>query len=200
MSPGAVQLTTVSWNTSLLSMDGEASGTDLAGAAGWMGPEQATGSTSEVLMVEDGPVMMSGSLVTFNAWFRGFHGYASIVVCIFGVCTNFFNITILMRKDMRTPTNILLMWLAVSDILTMVPYIPFAANFYCPPSDPVSRPERFSYGWVLYMLLMVNFAATTHTISIWIGVALAAVRFVQMRSTSRGPVAKERRIRHAKVS
>lgn len=146
------------------------------------------------------PAHLSDNLIAFHLWFQNVHGYASIVVCIFGIFTNFFNITILMRKDMRTPTNIMLMWLAVSDVLTMVPYIPFAANFYCPPASPYTHPERFTHGWVVYMLVMINFVATTHTISIWIGVSLAAVRFVQMKSTSRGPVAKERRIRQVKVS
>jgi hypothetical protein len=36
------------------------------------------------------------------------------------------------------------------------------------------------------MLILVNVAATTHTISIWLGVALAVFRFVQMRTTSSG--------------
>lgn len=150
--------------------------------------------------VQVDPAHLFDNLITFHLWFQKVHGYASIVVCIFGIFTNFFNITILMRKDMRTPTNIMLMWLAVSDVLTMVPYIPFAANFYCPPASPDTHPERFTRGWIVYMLVMINFVATTHTISIWIGVSLAAVRFVQMKSTSRGPVAKERRIRQVKVS
>ncbi|KAK7483093.1 hypothetical protein BaRGS_00025661 [Batillaria attramentaria] len=145
------------------------------------------------------PAKLSHGLLAFHLWFQGVHGYASIVVCVFGITTNFFNITILMRKDMRTPTNFLLMWLAVADVLTMLPYIPFVANFYCPPSTPYDAPERFTYGWVMYMLLMVNFVATTHTISIWIGVSLAAFRFIQMKSTSRGPLAKERRMKQVKA-
>lgn len=138
-------------------------------------------------------------LMVFHLWFMGVHGYASVTVCVFGIFTNIFNITVLVRRDMRTPTNVLLLWLAVSDILTMVPYIPFAINFYCPPSVPLDAPERFSYGWLLYMLVMINVVATTHTISIWIGVSLAAFRFVQIKSTTRGPLAKERRIKQAKV-
>ncbi|XP_070206920.1 G-protein coupled receptor dmsr-1-like [Littorina saxatilis] len=154
------------------------------------------GATTKVM----DPARLQDGLTTFYWWFQGVHGYASIVICVFGIVTNLFNVTILMRKDMRTPTNIFLMWLAISDILTMVPYIPFAAHFYCPANiTPFSHPERFTYGWIMYMLAMVNFVATTHTVSIWIGVALAAVRFVQMKSTSRGPVAKERRIYQVKV-
>ncbi|XP_046564554.1 G-protein coupled receptor dmsr-1-like [Haliotis rubra] len=150
-------------------------------------------NASHVAMQPDQP-----ALLQFYSWFLGIHGYASVVVCIFGVFTNIFNITILTRRDMRTPTNILLTWLAVSDILTMAPYIPFAIHFYCPPADPRVNPEKFTYNWIMYMLFLINITATTHTISNWLGVSLAVFRFVQMRSTSRGPLAKERRIRHVK--
>jgi hypothetical protein len=61
---------------------------------------------------------------------------------VFGIATNFVNISILLRRDMRTNTNILLMWLAVFDILTMAPYMPFLAYFYCPPVSPIDHPER----------------------------------------------------------
>ncbi|KAK6176519.1 hypothetical protein SNE40_014787 [Patella caerulea] len=139
------------------------------------------------------------ALREFESSFSIFHGYASIVVCIFGVCTNIFNITILTRRDMRTPTNIILSWLAVADILTMLPYIPFAIHFYCPNSPPFIAPEKYSYKWILYMLFVINSAATTHTISNWLGVSLSFFRFLQMRSTSRGPLAKERRITQVKI-
>ncbi|ESO85162.1 hypothetical protein LOTGIDRAFT_94839, partial [Lottia gigantea] len=135
----------------------------------------------------------------FHQWFSNFHGYASIIVCIFGISTNIFNISVLTRKDMRTPTNILLTWLAVADILTMVPYIPFAIHFYCPNTSPFETPEKYTYNWILYMIFVVNSAATTHTISNWLGVSLSVFRFMQMRSTSRGVLAKQRRLKHVKV-
>lgn len=138
-------------------------------------------------------------LFQFASWFTGIHGYASLIVCTFGVFTNIFNITILSRDDMRSPTNLMLTWLAVSDILTMVPYIPFAVHFYCVYDPMMFTPEKFSKGWTVYMLILVNLAATTHTISIWLGVALAVFRFVQMRTTSSGPLARRRSMKQAKM-
>lgn len=138
-------------------------------------------------------------LFQFASWFTGVHGYVSLIICTFGVCTNVFNITILSRQDMRSPTNVMLTWLAVSDILTMIPYIPFAIHFYCV-FDPMDiSPEKFSRGWTTYMLILVNLAATTHTISIWLGVALAVFRFTQMRTTATGPIARKRSMKHAKI-
>lgn len=137
-------------------------------------------------------------LFQFATWFTGIHGYASLIVCTFGVCTNIFNITILSRNDMRSPTNLMLTWLAVSDILTMVPYIPFAVHFYCV-YDPMSNePEKFTKGWTVYMLILVNLAATTHTISIWLGVAIAVFRFLQLRTTASGPIVRRRNMKQAK--
>lgn len=152
------------------------------------GVAMETNITDIVLQEEPGitPLMQVGT------WFASIHGYASLIVCFFGIPTNIFNITVLARKDMRSPTNALLTWLAVSDILTMVPYVPFVIHFYCAYGpDDVSR-DKFSYEWVMYMLFLINFAATTHTISIWLGVSLAVFRFVQLRSTRKGPIARQR--------
>ncbi|XP_076085650.1 G-protein coupled receptor dmsr-1-like [Mytilus galloprovincialis] len=139
------------------------------------------------------------ALFQFASWFTGVHGYVSLIICTFGVCTNIFNITILSRSDMRSPTNVMLTWLAVSDILTMIPYIPFAIHFYCV-FDPMDvSPEKFTKQWTTYMQILVNLAATTHTISIWLGVALAVFRFVQMRTTATGPIARKRSMKQAKT-
>ncbi|XP_052212274.1 G-protein coupled receptor dmsr-1-like [Dreissena polymorpha] len=129
---------------------------------------------------------------TFGGWFTSIHGYSSLIVCLFGIPTNIINITVLSRKDMRNPTNALLCWLAVSDLLTMMPYVPFVIHFYCAfdPSD--SSPEKLTFSWVMYMLFLINFVATTHTISNWLGVSLAVFRYVQLRSTEKGTVAKRR--------
>lgn len=132
-------------------------------------------------------------LIEIGSWFSSIHGYASLIVCLFGISTNVFNITVLARRDMRSPTNALLTWLAVSDILTMIPYVPFVIHFYCAYKPEDASPEKYSYAWVMYMLFLINFAATTHTVSIWLGVSLAVFRFVQLRSTSKGPIARKRR-------
>ena len=138
------------------------------------------------------PEVQETPLMQIGRWYSSIHGYASLIVCLFGICTNIFNITVLARKDMQTPTNILLTWLAVSDILTMIPYVPFVCHFYCAFSPDDMSPEKFSYGWVVYMLFVINVGATTHTISIWLGVALAVFRFVQIRSTSKGTLVRQR--------
>lgn len=67
----------------------------------------------------------------FNRMYQEVHGYLSIVVCAFGICSNIINIIVLTRKTMITPTNCLLTAIAVADLLTMVSYLPYSAYFYC---------------------------------------------------------------------
>jgi hypothetical protein len=74
----------------------------------------------------------------------------------------------------------------------MIPYVPFVIHFYCAFSPEDISPEKYSYTWGMYMLFLINFAATTHTISIWLGVSLAVFRFLQLRSTAKGTVARRR--------
>lgn len=131
-------------------------------------------------------------LNTIGSWITSVHGYTSLTVCLFGIPTNLINITVLSRKDMRNATNALLCWLAVADLLTMVPYVPFVIHYYCAFDPKDMSPEKLTYSWAIYMLFLINFAATTHTISNWLGVSLAVFRFVQLRSTAKGTVAKRR--------
>lgn len=52
-------------------------------------------------------------------------------ICIFGTIANIFNVIVLTRKEMaKAPINIILKWLAVTDIFVMLEYIPFSIYMY----------------------------------------------------------------------
>ena len=70
-------------------------------------------------------------LYEFQRWYARYHGYVSLLVCLYGIVTNVFNIIELTRKNMVSPTNLILTGLAITDLLTMISYVPFALNFYC---------------------------------------------------------------------
>ena len=124
-------------------------------------------------------------LVEFSSWYAGYHGYISILVCVFGIICNGFNIVVLTRKEMISSTNYILTGLAVSDLLTMASYVPFALQFYCIHGLEPS-PTRNSWKWVMFMQFHFNFTVTTHTISILLGVMLAIFRYVYLRLASDG--------------
>ncbi|KAF0313930.1 Sex peptide receptor [Amphibalanus amphitrite] len=115
--------------------------------------------------------------------YRPWHGYLALFVCLFGSVANLFNIAVLTRKEMRSPTNVILTGLAVADLMVMVEYIPFAYRRHIS-----TIKDTFSYPDTLYILFHAHFAQVFHTISIWMTVMLAVWRFlsiVHMHTASR---------------
>jgi len=128
-------------------------------------------------------------LSRYSVWYAAYHGYVSLVVCAVGIVGNAFNIVVLTRPNMASSsTNCILTALAVSDLLTMVVYVPFAVQFYCrrdlvPAADtPSFTPDRANtLGWTTFLLFYVHTSVTAHTISIWLAVLLSVVRFAFVR-------------------
>ena len=97
---------------------------------------------------------------------------------------------------METPVNQILTWLAVSDIFTMLSYVPFAIHFYCYGGK---LSERNSHGWMIFMIFHINLTSTTHTISIWMCVLLAVVRYLHIRKPTRTTLFRKRRMNRTKI-
>ncbi|KAJ6644548.1 G-protein coupled receptor dmsr-1 [Pseudolycoriella hygida] len=109
--------------------------------------------------------------------YKSFHGYVSLVVCIFGTIANILNIIVLTRKDMsKTPINMILKWLAVADMFVMIEYIPFSYFHYISPEG-----HRYAYTWATFLLFHMNFTQILHTISISLTVTLAVWRYVAIK-------------------
>lgn len=124
-------------------------------------------------------------LEAYAHWYWHIHGYVSLVICTFGIPTNIVNVIILTRKSMRTPINCILTGIAVSDILTMLSYMPFAVHFYI--MFGLERtPEKYSFGWTLFLGIHAGVSVTTHTVSIWLAVCMSIVRYVFLRSKGTG--------------
>lgn len=114
-------------------------------------------------------------LDSFHSWYSQIHGWASLLVCIFGSIANILNIAVLTRREMRSPTNMILTGLAVADLLVMIEYIPYAVHMYL---YKRSRRDTFTYGWSVFVLFHSNFAQVCHTISICLTVTLAIWRYI----------------------
>jgi hypothetical protein len=125
-------------------------------------------------------------LELFSCWYGNYHGYVGMIVCMFGILANILNIVILTKKNMQTSTNCILTGLAVSDLLTMSSYLPFAYHFYVMYPGPVTNPDKNAFGWMAFMMFNALFTATTHTVSIWIGVVLAIFRYIYVRLSTEG--------------
>lgn len=139
------------------------------------------------------------TLQTISLKYMAIHGYLSLIVCFFGIPTNIINITVLTRRHMQTPINCILTSMAVFDILTMCSYVPFALHFYCYYPPGFISDEKNSYGWMSFLVFHVNFSATVHTISIWLGVSLAIFRFRHIQSPAKGSLTRMRRLIRARL-
>lgn len=111
-----------------------------------------------------------------SASYQGIHGYVSTSVCVFGIISNLMNIVVLTRRSMITPTNCLLTALAISDLLTMVVYLPYVMYFHCVTLPAGTYPHP--WGWIVYLLFNSYFTITAHTVSMWLTVALAMFRYI----------------------
>lgn len=141
-----------------------------------------------------GQPVVDENLQRFSGWYGGYHGYVSLCVCLSGIVTNTFNVTVLTRRKMRTPVNQILTGLAFSDMVTMLSYVPFATHFYCVYTPSDTSPAKNSYGWMFFLLFHINLTTVTHTVSIWMCVVLAIVRYMHIRSPTRVPSVRFRRI------
>jgi len=125
----------------------------------------------------------------YSVWYAAYHGYISLVVCAVGIIGNVFNIVVLTRPNMvSSSTNCILTALAVSDLITMIVYVPFAIQFYCqrhidPAADTLSfTPDQANtFGWTAFLLFYVHTSVTAHTVSIWLAVLLSVVRYIYVR-------------------
>ena len=103
------------------------------------------------------------------------NGYIAPILIIITVITNTLVLAVLLKKHMRSPTNVLLAGMALSDTLTgLIPFPVFihffSLGFY---KDFVPYDWCYPYKF-LYEIIPTIF----HTASIWLTVGLAAQRYI----------------------
>ncbi len=70
-------------------------------------------------------------LLRFSKSYSQYHGWTSAITCLFGIPCNLLNIIVLTQPNMiKSPTNLILVGLAITDLLTMVLYLPTSIYFY----------------------------------------------------------------------
>lgn len=116
------------------------------------------------------------ALERFSVGYQAVHGYLSLAVCSFGIVSNALNIIVLTRRSMLNATNCLLTALAVTDLLTMVVYVPYAGYFYCYAQPDPAYGHR--YVWIVYLLFNSAFSITAHTVAVWLTVSIAVFRYI----------------------
>lgn len=104
------------------------------------------------------------------------YGYAMPLLLLVTIVANTLIVVVLSKKHMRTPTNAVLMAMALSDMFTLLfpaPWLFYMYTFgnHYKPLSPVGA----CYAWnVMNEVIPMLF----HTASIWLTLALAVQRFV----------------------
>lgn len=123
------------------------------------------------------------NLEAFQSMYLPVHGILAPIICVLGIVANCLNIVVLTRKNMITPTNILLTGLAISDGLTMAAYFPYSILNYHVYKQGEPPPPL---GNAHYLLFFAIFSVIMHSISIWLTVSLAIFRYIVIRYPRRG--------------
>ncbi|KAG5677483.1 hypothetical protein PVAND_007241 [Polypedilum vanderplanki] len=114
----------------------------------------------------------------FFTSYQYYHGYVTLVICIFGTIANILNIIILTRKEMsKTPINSILKWLAVCDMFVMIEYIPYTYHQYIKMKGETDN----TYSWVFYLEFHSRYSQILHTVSILLTVTLAIWRYIAIK-------------------
>lgn len=102
-------------------------------------------------------------------------GYISPLLVFITLINNTMVVVVLRRKNMRSPTNTLLVAMAIADMFTGAIPVPMFIYFYA----MGHYKEYVAYNWCYtYKYLMDVIPTIFHTASIWLTVALAVQRYI----------------------
>nr|QNH74783.1 putative myosuppressin receptor V [Homarus americanus] len=109
----------------------------------------------------------------FKEQYKWLHYRLAVCIAVTGAIANFLTVSTLTRRNMATPTNLLLLGLAVADLLVEVEYIPYATSTLIGGDQIMEAKEH-----ALYVLVHAHLSQVCHTIAIWLTVSLALWRWV----------------------
>jgi len=154
-----------------------------------------THNVSTAVANDDAP----SALEQFSRWYSGVHGYLCVAICVFGIVSNILNIVVLTNRRMASsPTNFILTALAISDLLPMLTYLPYAVYFHCVAGVHPDPRNGYPRAWIVFLLFNNSFIITSHTVSVWLTVTLAVFRYI---AVCHHAIAKQVcTLRHARIA
>ncbi|XP_037077143.1 LOW QUALITY PROTEIN: sex peptide receptor-like [Pollicipes pollicipes] len=104
------------------------------------------------------------------------YGYVMPVLLAVTIVANTLIVVVMSRHHMRTPTNLVLMAMAVSDMLTLLLPAPWMLYMYT--FGNYRKPLDSIYACYMYVTMTDTLPSLFHTSSIWLTLALAVQRYV----------------------
>lgn len=104
------------------------------------------------------------------------YGYIMPFLVVVTICANTLIVIVLSKKHMRTPTNLVLMAMALSDMFTLLFPAPWLLYLYTFGNH--NRPLKPLAACYAYNYMNEVIPALFHTASIWLTLALAIQRYI----------------------
>lgn len=121
------------------------------------------------------------ALNDFKSGFEEIYGYLGIVVCIFSILINCCNTIVLSRNHMITPTNRILLCIAMSDLCISLMILPQLIILYVVKTNQISTNGTVALGWTIFYAISFYSTLTLHTFSVWLCVLLGIFRWFIIR-------------------
>jgi len=141
--------------------------------------ELSTASTTQATesMAE---ISNNNAFSDFCYWYSmNLHGPLSACICLFGICSNIINATVLTRRHLFSPVSLLLTSLAIADCIKMGGYLIYSIHFTNHPVEwPLTHTERHSYICILVFIIQQNIGICMHFYAILIAVSMATFRSI----------------------
>ncbi|KAI6177283.1 FMRFamide receptor [Aphelenchoides bicaudatus] len=114
-----------------------------------------------------------------EVWAVPFYGWAMPIIVAITVLTNSFIVLVLSHKYLRTPTNTILLAMAVTELLTGLSCLPWLIFYYSMGGYKTDHIYGLPAFWCsVYPYFATIFPSIFHTAAIWLTVYLAAQRCI----------------------
>lgn len=126
------------------------------------------------------------SFIAFDSVYAGYvHRPLTFAICAIGTLANALNIIVLTRKEMSSPTNVLLTGLSIAQLGLVV------NNLLLTSFDTLRdncTPGLRSYSWSIFKIINVNLSVVCHSIALSHTVTLAIFRYIAVRIPTKARV------------
>lgn len=121
---------------------------------------------------------IKNGLAKFSEDFQYPQGIITLIIAIIGIVFNILNIVVLSNHKMRSPVNLLLMFLSVAEIGLLTLYIPYVIIFNLTAPADVPQYVTPNQAKAKYFLFYINASVFLHISATWLIITTAFFRFL----------------------
>ena len=118
---------------------------------------------------------------SFQSAYLPYHGALSLGACSVGIVLNAVSISVLAEQPMPAmPVNVLLLTSAISDVMSMLSYLPFAWHQF-KSGSPMNLIEGTNFASINVIGVSLNFYAIWHSTSVFLTMKQAVFRHIEVK-------------------